>query len=253
MRVFRPGSNPSHKEPNPMTQADSVHSTPPTNTPTTRRRFLSNAAGVAAGGTVLALATIPPAPAIAAPASPLDPANVSPVGADPIFAMIILHKKLTADWQERYDQLQDAEHAAEQEHGRRPIELIHWRHYHIGASEIDARRESLLEAGEINRATVEREYLDANARYQAKVAAGIAWDKSTGLETLRKDVDRRGTAEHRYAKRLARTMPTTAAGVAALIQHALEDDLVADESYWHMTALRTAVAALNCIGAAVQS
>jgi hypothetical protein len=49
-----------------MTQADSVHSTPPTNTPisqshpvdaaTSRRRFLSQAAGVAAGGTVLALA-----------------------------------------------------------------------------------------------------------------------------------------------------------------------------------------------------
>jgi len=41
-----------------MTQADSVLSTPPTNTPTTRRQFLSNAAGLAAGGTALALATI---------------------------------------------------------------------------------------------------------------------------------------------------------------------------------------------------
>jgi hypothetical protein len=70
-----------------MIQADSVLSTPPTNTPisqsdpvdaTSRRRFLTNAAGVAAGGTVLALATIPPAPAIAAPASPLDAANASP-------------------------------------------------------------------------------------------------------------------------------------------------------------------------------
>jgi hypothetical protein len=49
-----------------MDQADSVHSTPPTDTPisqadaTSRRRFLSNAAGIAAGGTVLALATIAP-------------------------------------------------------------------------------------------------------------------------------------------------------------------------------------------------
>jgi hypothetical protein len=38
-----------------------------------RRRFLSQAAGVAAGGTVLALATVPPAPAIATPAIPQDP------------------------------------------------------------------------------------------------------------------------------------------------------------------------------------
>jgi hypothetical protein len=57
-----------------MTQADSVHSTPPTNTPIepTRRRFLSQTAGVAAGGAALALATIPPASATAAPASALD-------------------------------------------------------------------------------------------------------------------------------------------------------------------------------------
>ena len=39
----------------------------------TRRRFLSQAAGVAAGGTVLALAAIPPTPAAAAPAGALDP------------------------------------------------------------------------------------------------------------------------------------------------------------------------------------
>jgi hypothetical protein len=39
----------------------------------TRRRFLSQAAGVVAGGTVLALATIPPASAAAAPAGLLDP------------------------------------------------------------------------------------------------------------------------------------------------------------------------------------
>jgi hypothetical protein len=70
-----------------MPKDESVHSTPPTNTPifqsnpvdaTSRRRFLTNAAAVAAGGTVLALATVPPAPAAAAPASPLDAANASP-------------------------------------------------------------------------------------------------------------------------------------------------------------------------------
>jgi hypothetical protein len=172
---------------------------------------------------------------------------------DPIFARIATHKKLTAEWQRLYDQLDEAELDAAQEHGRRPIELIHWRDYHIGASEIDTRRAQLLEAGEIDPATIEQEYLDAKARYQAKVAAGLAWDKNTGLEASRKDVDRRSAAEWRYAKRLARTMPTSAAGVAALIQYVLDSDLVDDKSYWHMTALRTAVAALNSIGAAVQS
>src|SRR5471032_3525377 len=125
-----------------MTQADRVHSTPPTNTSATRRRFLSTTAALAAGSAALALA-IPPALATD----------------DPIFARIAIHKKLTADWQRLQDQLDEAEWTAAQEHGRRPVELIHWRNYHIGGSEIDSRREQLLEAGEIDPATVEQEYL----------------------------------------------------------------------------------------------
>jgi hypothetical protein len=171
---------------------------------------------------------------------------------DPIFAMIVMHKKLTADWQGLYDQLQEAEFDAAKEHGHRPIELIHWRNYTIGASEIDTRREALLEAGEIDPAIVEQEYLDAKARYQAQVAAGLAWDERTGLATLRKDYKRSLAAAKRYEKRLARTKPTTPAGVAALIQHILDDDLVDDKSYWHIAALRSAVSALSTIGAAVQ-
>jgi hypothetical protein len=52
----------------------------------TRRRFLSNAAGVAAGGAALALATIPPAPAVGAPTGALDP----------VFALIEAHKRTAA-------------------------------------------------------------------------------------------------------------------------------------------------------------
>jgi hypothetical protein len=64
-----------------MPKADRVHSTSPTNTPISqnhpvdvpsRRRFLSHAAGVAAGGSALALATIPPVSAASAPAGALD-------------------------------------------------------------------------------------------------------------------------------------------------------------------------------------
>jgi hypothetical protein len=55
-----------------MSQADSTNSTPMP-AAATRRRFLSQAAGVAAGGTVLALATIPPVSAVAVPAGLPDP------------------------------------------------------------------------------------------------------------------------------------------------------------------------------------
>src|SRR5882757_4103263 len=144
-------------------------------------------------------------------------------GDDPIFAMIETRKKLMAEWQALYGQLDEAEFAAADEHGRRPIELIHWRNYHIGAGEIDARRQILLEAGEIDPATVEEEYLDAKARYQAKIAAALAWDERTGLATLRDDVDDRITAERQFARLLAHTKPTTLAGAAAVIQCCLDD------------------------------
>jgi hypothetical protein len=76
----------NHKEPIPMTQADSVHSTPPTNTPT-RRCFLSTTATLAVGGASLGLA-IPPAAA---------------VESDPIFAMIERHRELSGQCRAAYD------------------------------------------------------------------------------------------------------------------------------------------------------
>jgi len=164
--------------------------------------------------------------------------------------MIAVHKKLRAAVAEIYDRLDEAELDAVKEHGHRPIALIHWRNYHIGGSELDVRRETLLEAGEIDPAIIEQEYLDAKERYQAQIAAGPAWDELTGLSALRKDADRGFAAEWRYVKRLARTKPTTPAGAAALIQYVLDDDFSDDESYWHMTALRSAVAALNSMSAA---
>ena len=54
-----------------MTQADSVHSTPPTNTSVdaTRRTFLSQAAGVAVGSAVLGMAL--PVPAVGKASEPV--------------------------------------------------------------------------------------------------------------------------------------------------------------------------------------
>ena len=71
-----------------MTQADSVHSTPPTNTPTTRRSFLSQTAGMAAGGTILALATVSATGDASAPMAAL--ASGEP---DPIFAAFARYQK----------------------------------------------------------------------------------------------------------------------------------------------------------------
>jgi hypothetical protein len=78
-----------------MAKATRVYSTLPTNMSATnppgpvdptRRRFLSQAAGVAAGGAVLALATIPPVSAATAPAGL----------ADPVFGLIEAHRTATA-------------------------------------------------------------------------------------------------------------------------------------------------------------
>src|ERR1700733_13717474 len=73
-------------ESNPMAKAKRVHSTPPTNTSATtpqssRRGFLVQAAGVAAGGAVIGAGLPLPAPAAVT-------AQGCDVKADPIFAAI---------------------------------------------------------------------------------------------------------------------------------------------------------------------
>jgi hypothetical protein len=77
-----------------MIQADSVHSTPPTNTSATppqssRRGFLVQAAGVAAGSAALGVGLPLPAP-------PAATAQSSAAEADPIFAAIEAHRKAIA-------------------------------------------------------------------------------------------------------------------------------------------------------------
>ncbi|WP_368507882.1 hypothetical protein [Bradyrhizobium lupini] len=173
--------------------------------------------------------------------------------ADPVLAMIAEHQRLAMAWQALYDQLQEAEFEATKKHGPRPIGLIQWRGYTIGAGEIEARREQLLEAGEINRATIEREYLDAKARYDAQLAAGVTWDRRAKLLRLSKEVDRRVAAERRYAKRLANTAPTTPAAAAALIQYMLDEEFCTDKDWWHLTALQNLVASLDAMPAAARS
>jgi hypothetical protein len=71
----------------------------PSHTPvdaTSRRRFLSHAAGVAAGGTVLALGTVSPQPSVAAPVIAIDPANISPSLRASAIALGDAHDRLEA-------------------------------------------------------------------------------------------------------------------------------------------------------------
>ena len=90
-----------------MTQADSVHSTPPTNTPidTTRRRFIT----VAAGASVASVGTLAVAAAIPAADARVNPGHT----ADPAFALIA--EKRAADV--AHCEAIDAQDEAEDQHG----------------------------------------------------------------------------------------------------------------------------------------
>ena len=72
-----------------MTQADSVHSTPPTNTSPTRRNILGTIA--AAGATALTLT----------------PAQAAALGADPIFAAVDEFRRADADLSAAFEPLQE--------------------------------------------------------------------------------------------------------------------------------------------------
>jgi hypothetical protein len=72
-----------------MAQANPNHST------STRRGFLSSAAGLAAGGTALALATVTPLPAAAAPKA-LDGSKASPALRAAVRALDEVNDRLTA-------------------------------------------------------------------------------------------------------------------------------------------------------------
>jgi hypothetical protein len=80
-----------------MTQADSVHSTPPTNTPvdTTRRHFLM----AVGGGSVAMLAATIPEPEAGIPTS------------DPVFGLIEAHRKAEVRWVASLQELERLEKA----------------------------------------------------------------------------------------------------------------------------------------------
>ena len=174
------------------------------------------------------------------------------VSVDPIFAAIEAHRQLSAESNRLYDALDTAEGEARAEHGVRPFPLISWRNFTIGASEIDHRREVLLEQPRVNRKRIEREYLDAKARYAEQVRAGHEWDERAGIAPLHAQNAAAARDAAAALSRAVRMKPQTAAGAAALIAYLLEDmDQFEEGPDWHRTALRTVRSGLE--GLAAQS
>ena len=135
----------------------------------------------------------------------------------------MLTENLTARRDDSPMKLDDAEIAAGRQTRHTPRFLILWRNYHIGGSEIDAARERFLEEPGADPKTIEAEYQAAQAREIAGERAGAEWDKRTGITALRREEDLARRARRRAALRVARTKPTTPAGVAALITYILKD------------------------------
>jgi hypothetical protein len=163
---------------------------------------------------------------------------------DPIFAAIAEHKRLVRETNRLYDVLNKAEAEARGNYGWRPNGLIEWRNYkHAGESNLDRIRKECLARPDLNPEQVEAEYQDAKRRIAASEYEAIAWDHRAGTVALRNQYELARKAEDRAANKVARTKPTTPAGVATLIDYIRRD--IKDEIYsWPLISLRTASTAL---------
>jgi hypothetical protein len=170
-------------------------------------------------------------------------AVAAPDSTDPIFAAINEHKRLEHEAYRASQALEDAEEDAYEQHENRPIALITWRNYHIGGTEIETRRQALLREAAADPEQIEREYLDAKARYQAKLDAETEWDKRSGTAPLRRKRDEADAEWEAAGEKLSTVKATTTAGAAALIEYAAAD-LEDGERAWHFPALRAAAKAL---------
>jgi hypothetical protein len=211
----------------------------------TRRRFLSQAASVTAGGAVLALAAMPPASAATAPASPLDPA----------FALIARHRaeqQAYGDAIKARDELyeiipKEIQRGAQVQCGMKGGEPHYlYSHDHINyimdllpdfasTPEIQARLHAAFDRDESELSTKRDEY-----------GATAADDRVDQLCDSCQDLS--------WA--LANTIPTSIAGVAALLRYANEfedhgeewpdTDTIGSDG-WHYQLRQSATKALETI------
>lgn len=231
-----------------MTQAD-TNITTPAPAVSTRRRFLSRAAGVAAGGTVLALATIPPAVAAVAPTG-----SLAPPDPDPIVALISRHRA------EEQDYL--AALIARDELGQMiPEEFSRSGRVQFGMTD-GVNPYYLYSHKQID------DCLVAGSRHSPKIKAGLhaELDRDRLEISARREEIGLPYAEERVAQlcdscldlewALANTMPTSIAGVAALLRYANECEDQGDEwpdtdtigaDGWHYQLRQTAAKALETL------
>jgi hypothetical protein len=232
-----------------MAQADSNISIPASVDPT-RRRFLSNAAGIAAGGTVLALTTVSATEGAAAPMAAL----ASP-GVDPIFALIAQHRAE----QQAYG---DALMTLAELHETVPSEILRGERVQWGMNsgepfylhspeQIDHRMEwapDFASTPEI-RARLHAELTRDMSELSAKQA-------EHGVTAANDQVDRLCDSCQDLAWALANTVPTSIAGVAAVLRYANEcedggeewpdTDTIGSEG-WHYQLRQTAARALETL------
>jgi hypothetical protein len=209
----------------------------------TRRRFLSQAAGLAAGGTALALATIPPALSAIAPAPSVDP----------IFALIARHRAeqqayvaaLTAQ-----DELHETLPSEILRHARVQWGMKSGEPYYLHSHEqIDHQMEwspDFASTPKI-RARLHAELTRDMSELSAKQAEQGVTDANDRVEQLCHSCQDLGWA-------LANMVPTSIAGVAALLRYANEfedqgeewpdTDTIGGEG-WHYQLRQTIAAALD--------
>jgi hypothetical protein len=175
-----------------MTKADSVHSTPPTNTPEikpvdpTRRRLLT----VAAGGAVAAAIPNAVLSAAQAPAAAQQPATPENATTSETLGLVDRCRRGDRRWTVLANKIDAAEEIAKEKFGRRPFELVAWRNYSaIGDCEIEWARDEFLRADNADQTTVQAEYIETKKRYRDAIRAGEKWDRKAGLSKLRKEYE----------------------------------------------------------------
>jgi hypothetical protein len=195
-----------------MTQADSVHSTPPTNTSAidpTRRRFLA----VAAVASAVSAGTL----AAATQAANVPQAVTVPQGADPIYAAIEVHREAYATMQAIFAEHRQAHDLADAK---------------VGPAHLDIP--SMVDPGEtveaccwwdIERATPCKQYPDLYAHHSRlldeRTAAHAAIVESLiGDEDEATDVLAHAELDALHA--FSETVPTTLPGLLAMIVYAGE-------------------------------
>jgi hypothetical protein len=195
-----------------------------------------NRRALMAGAAVAAVAL----PAVAAPVLELDP----------IFVAIEKHKQLSAAANELLCRIADLQDTASR-NDRRPIALVTWRNYHIGGSEIEARRKEFLAEPGANPKTIEREYRKVKAAYRAKLRAEAAWNDRHGITPLRMQSRRLWEQVNEAECELSSIRPTTAAGMGALVAYARAEIVeYQDFESWGFEALASVAAALGKMTAA---